>query len=113
MAAQPTRTFEDLEAWQAARALRIFVFRTIVPRLRELREFDLVDQIKRPSRSVTNNIAEGHGRYHFRDNYRFCSNARGSLSEPLDHLIICEDDALARLKSWPKVAPFSKPLSSC
>lgn len=91
---EPTRTFEDLEAWKAGRELRIFVFRRIVPILKDLREFDLCDQIKRASRSVTHNIAEGHGRYHFLDNYRFCSQARGSLNEVLDQLITCLDDSL-------------------
>ncbi|MCW1921711.1 four helix bundle protein [Luteolibacter arcticus] len=94
MAAEPAKTFEDLEAWKAARELRVFVFRRVVPELRQHREFDLMDQIKRASRSVGNNIAEGYGRFHFRDNYRFCSNARGSLAETLDHLITCNDDDL-------------------
>ncbi len=89
-----TKTFEELEAWKAGRGLRIFVFRNIVPILKTLREFDLCDQIKRASRSVTHNIAEGHGRFHFLDNYRFCSQARGSLNEVLDQLITCHDDSL-------------------
>ena len=94
MEEEPTKTFEELEAWKAGRELRIFVFRKIVPRLKELKEFDLCDQIKRASRSVTHNIAEGHGRFHFLDNYRFCSHARGSLNEVLDQLITCQDDSL-------------------
>jgi four helix bundle protein len=91
---EPTRTFEELEAWKAGRELRIFVFRKIVPVLKNLREFDLCDQIKRASRSVTHNIAEGHGRFHFLDNYRFCSQSRGSLNEVLDQIITCHDDDL-------------------
>jgi four helix bundle protein len=94
MEEEPTKTFEDLEAWKAGRELRIFVFRHIVPVLLNLREFELCDQIKRASRSVTHNIAEGHGRYHFLDNNRFCSQARGSLNEVLDQLITCHDDSL-------------------
>ncbi|GHC62983.1 four helix bundle protein [Roseibacillus persicicus] len=89
-----TKTFEELEAWKAGRKLRVFVFRQVVPSLISQKEFSLADQIKRASRSVTANIAEGHGRYHYRDNYKFCSNARGSLTETLDHLIVCEDDEL-------------------
>ena len=89
-----SRTFEELEAWKAGRELRIFVFRKIVPVLIKLREFDMCDQIKRSSRSVTHNIAEGHDRFHFLDNSRFCSLARGSLNEVLDQLITCHDDSL-------------------
>ncbi len=94
MEEEPTKTFEDLGALKAGRELRIFVFRQIVPILKNLSEFDLLDQIKRASRSVTHNIAEGHGRFHFLDNYRFCSQARGSLNEVLDQLITCHDDSL-------------------
>ena len=94
MEEEPTKTFESLEAWKAGRELRVFVFRRIVPILKDLREFDLSDQIKRASRSVTHNIAEGHGRFHFLDNCRFCSQARGSLNEVLDQLITCHDDSL-------------------
>lgn len=94
MAAEPTRTFEELEAWKGGRAYRMFVYRGVVPRLIERREFDLANQIKRASRSVTHNIAEGHGRFHYRDNYRFCSVARGSLLESLDQLITAADDEL-------------------
>jgi four helix bundle protein len=94
MEEEPTKTFEDLEAWKSGRELRIFVFRQIVPILKNLKEFDLLDQIKRASRSVTHNIAEGHGRFHFLDNYRFCSQARGSLNEVLDQLITCHDGDL-------------------
>lgn len=91
-----TQTFEELEAWKAGRELRMFVFREITPILKELKEFSLCDQIKRASRSVTHNIAEGHGRFHFLDNYRFCSQARGSLNEVLDQLITCNDDSLIK-----------------
>ena len=94
MEEETTRTFEELEAWKAGRELRIFVFRRIVPILKELKEFELCNQIKRASRSVTHNIAEGHGRYHFLDNSLFCSQARGSLNEVLDQLITCHDDSL-------------------
>jgi len=89
-----TKTFEELEAWKAGRELRMFVFRQIRPVLLQQKEFDLADQIKRASRSVTHNIAEGHGRYHYLDNYRFCSHARGSLNEVLDQLLTCSDDSL-------------------
>lgn len=91
---EPARTFEKLDAWKAGREMRIFVFRQIVPVLIGIKEFNLCDQIKRASRSVTHNIAEGHGRFHFLDNYRFCSQARGSLNEVLDQLITCHDDSM-------------------
>ena len=52
----------------------------------------LIDQVIRSSRSITANIAEGHGRYHYQENIQFCRTARGSLTESLDHLICALDE---------------------
>ncbi len=38
-------------------------------------------QIIRSADSIAANIAEGYGRYYFKDNIRFCYYARGSLLE--------------------------------
>ncbi|MES2004050.1 MAG: four helix bundle protein [Bacteroidota bacterium] len=55
-------------------------------------QFRLIDQLKRASRSITANIAEGYGRYHYQENTQFCRQARGSLMECLDHLICAADE---------------------
>nr|WP_231876089.1 four helix bundle protein [Mucilaginibacter sp. L294] len=57
-------------------------------------KFRLADQIIRSSRSIGNNLAEGHGRFHYQDNIRFCIMARGSLTETLDHLIVALDEKI-------------------
>ena len=90
----PVRTFEDLECWKACRDLRVFVAREVVPRLPKEERYRLGDQLLRAARSTTANIAEGYGRFHFLDNAKFCSNARGSCWEVLDHLIAGEDEKL-------------------
>src|SRR6187397_2020654 len=87
------RSFEDLECWKACRQLRIFVNQKIVLSLPKEEKFELGKQIRRAGRSTTANIAEGYGRFHYRDIYKFCSNARGSLFEVLDHLITANDDS--------------------
>jgi four helix bundle protein len=46
----------------------------------------------RASRSVTNNIAEGYGRFHFQENIQFNRHSRGSLHEVIDHTIIAKDE---------------------
>lgn len=86
--------FEHLQCWQAYRALRLFVARRIVPILPAEEKYRLVDQLLRAARSSTANIAEGHGRFHFADTAKFCSNARGSVQEVLDHLITANDEAM-------------------
>ena len=61
--------------------------------------------MRRASLSLTNNIAEGHGRYHFQENIQFCRISRGSLMELIDDLNTCIDeeyfplDYLEELKS--------------
>lgn len=86
------KTFEELKCWQACRSLRLFVKQEILPLLPKEERYRLTDQIIRSTRSSTANIAEGYGRFHYLDNAKFCSNARGSCWETLDHLIAANDD---------------------
>lgn len=54
--------------------------------------FLLSAQILDSARSITSNIAEGFGRYHYQENIQFCRNSRGSLTETMEHLITAYDD---------------------
>lgn len=84
-------SFTELEVWKQARKIRVWVMQNSELFPAE-EKFRLLDQLIRASRSIGNNIAEGHGRYHYQDNIRFCVIARGSLSETLDHLMIALDE---------------------
>jgi four helix bundle protein len=88
------RCFEDLECWKKCRELRLFVAKEIVPTLPKAERYHLGTQILDAARSTTANIAEGYGRFHYLDNAKFVSNARGSCWEVLDHLITANDEAL-------------------
>lgn len=88
------RSFEDLQCSQHCRALRLFITNEVVPALPKDERFRLGDQLLRAARSTTANIAEGFGRFHHLDNAKFCSNARGSCWEVLDHLISASDENL-------------------
>jgi four helix bundle protein len=72
--------------------LRLFVARQVVALLPRDERYRLGDQLLRASRATTANIAEGYGRFHYLDNAKFCSNARGSCWETLDHLITGNDE---------------------
>ena len=80
------RGFEDLECYQLALEMmaKIHAFSTTLP---SQEKFDLYAQIRRSSKSVTANIAEAYGRYHYLDSLRYYSIARGELNETLSHLI--------------------------
>ena len=84
-------TFEDLEVWQKGRYLRKDLSQ-LVKQFSPDEKFRLADQILRASRSVTANIAEGYGRFHYQENIQFCRQARGSLFELLDHLTVVYDE---------------------
>ncbi len=58
----------------------------------EEEKYLLKSQIIRSSRSVTANIAEGHGRFYHKETIKYCRNARGSLEETLEHLITAFDE---------------------
>ena len=90
-APQVFRTFEDLEVYRLAREFRKSMY-TVTRRLPAHEKFELASQIRRATVSLTNNIAEGHGRYHFLDQIKFQLQARGSLTELIDDLNICEDE---------------------
>ncbi|MGM5469045.1 four helix bundle protein [Flavobacteriaceae bacterium LMO-SS05] len=93
------KSFEELGCWKEARNLRLFVSKEIVSKLTNTEKFSLIDQIKRSSRSVGNNIAEGYGRFHFQENIQFCRIARGSLFETLDHGIIAFDEGYISMET--------------
>ena len=80
-------SFENLKVWQKAYELMLFVHGEVVPLLPREEKWDLADQIWRSSKSVGANIAEGYGRFYYKDRVRFCYNARGSLTETESHLV--------------------------
>lgn len=84
--------FEDLECWQAARQLRRFIYARIYRTLPDEERYRFGNQIVSAARSVTANIAEGYGRFHYLDEAKFLCNARGSAYEVLDHVIAGNDD---------------------
>ena len=80
-------SFTDLEVWKLSGKIRMEISE-LTKKFPIEEKYRLTDQIIRSSRSIGNNLAEGHGRFHYQDNIRFCIMARGSLSETLDHLIV-------------------------
>ena len=87
-------TFEDLELYQVAREFRKAMYR-LARQLPEFEKFGLTSQVRRAALSLTNNIAEGHGRYHYLDQIKFTLQSRGSLEELIDDLNACQDEQYA------------------
>ena len=85
------KSYEDLEVYKAAREFRKKIYK-LIKGLPPEEKYNLADQMRRASLSLTNNIAEGHGRYHFQENLQFCRISRGSLMELIDDLNTCIDE---------------------
>lgn len=83
--------FESLLVWQRAHELRLRIHREVLPKLPVDERWNLGIQIRKSTKSVTANIAEAYGRFHYRDAVRICYIARGSLTETQDHLIDVRD----------------------
>jgi len=85
------KSFEDLECWKACADVRRFISE-LIQKLPDSEKYDMIDNMKRASHSTTRNIAEGYGRFHFKENIQFCRVSRGSLFELIDDMITCKDE---------------------
>ena len=93
------RTFEDLDVWKVCRDLRMQVS-AIARTFPKEEQYRLRDQLVRASRSVTANLAEGYGRFHYAENIQFARQARGSLYEVMDHLTVAQEEELIADESF-------------
>jgi len=95
------KDFTELEVWKEARKFKneMYQFCNTLPKAEE---YKLKDQLIRSSRSVTANIAEGYGRFHYQENIQFCRIARGSLTESKEHLITAFDCNFISIEDYNK-----------
>lgn len=107
--------FEDLEIWKKARVLRNEV-RALCQTFPNEERFKLIDQMVRASRSITANIAEGSGRYHYQEYIQHWRVARGSATEMLDHFTVVLDEGYIDKdlfeKFWSEYKTLQKMISS-
>ncbi|MFA6518417.1 MAG: four helix bundle protein [Candidatus Shapirobacteria bacterium] len=82
--------FYDLEAWKEGHKLALLVY-GMVSKLPSDEKYGLSDQLRRASASVTANIAEGFGRFHFNDKIHFFYLSRGSVKEVQSFLLLGRD----------------------
>jgi four helix bundle protein len=80
--------FRELDVWKEARKFRKNVS-LVTKKFPEYEKYKLNNQLIRASRSITANIAEGYGRFHYQENIQYCRQARGSLMECLEHFYLC------------------------
>lgn len=85
------KRFYELPVYKACRSFRKEVCALAKSFPKEER-YLLVAQLLDAARSITANISEGFGRYHYQENIQFCRQSRGSLCETMEHLITAYDE---------------------
>ena len=88
---------DDFSLYNLARGFRQNVYK-LIKQLPPEERHCLAPQIRRAIVSVTNNIAEGHGRWHYQENIQFCRISRGSVEEVLDDINVCLDEHYGNLE---------------
>ena len=100
--------FRDLKVWQKARVLRNECAKLARTQFPKEEKFLLTDQLIRSSRSVTAQISEGHGRYHYQENIQRLRMARGELVETMDHLTVALDEKYISTEEFERMLELSR-----
>ena len=78
--AKEIQSFEDLDAWKLSIDLAVEIYQTTKSFPKD-ELFSLTNQMRRASSSVSANIAEGCGRYNYKEKLQFYRIANGSFLE--------------------------------
>jgi four helix bundle protein len=96
------KNFYNLEAWKKSHRLVIEIYK-ISKNFPKEEQFGLISQLRRAAVSITANIAEGFERYHFNDKVRFYYQARGSIGEVHNLLILAKSLGFIDNKKYGKL----------
>ena len=100
------KTFEDLDAWKAARELTNEACR-LARREPMSRDFGLCDQFRRAALSVMNNIAEGWESLHVAEKKQFYNWARRSCGKARSMSYVLLDNKFISPKEQQALLCFS------
>jgi len=85
------QSFKDLKVYQESYELAVLINRSIL-RLPNSEKYDLVDQMRRASKSIPANIAEGYAkRLSEKEFKRYLLSATGSCNEMFVHISFAKD----------------------
>ena len=68
-----------LKVWVRAKAFAVSIYKKVLPLLPAEEKWNLNQQLRRSTLSISANIAEGYGRFYYQDNVRFCYYGRSKL----------------------------------
>jgi len=84
------KNFYDLAVWKRSHKLSLEIYK-LAKRFPKEEKYGIVDQLQRSSSSISANIAEGFGRYHYKDKLKFFYTARGSAYETQSFIFLAKD----------------------
>jgi len=84
------RSFTDLKAWRKSHELVVAIYK-ITDKFPKKETYSLTDQMRRAATSITSNIAEGFGRQTYKEKTQFFYQAKGSLTELKNQILIAKD----------------------
>jgi len=99
--------FYHLDAWKRAHELTLCIYH-ITKTFPTDEKYGLISQMKRASSSIGANIAEGFERYHFKDKIRFYYQARGSIAEIQNFLLLSKDLKLIQHDDFIRLGSLTK-----
>lgn len=76
--------------WQKAHNLAVEIFH-VSEHFPRKEDYGLTSQLRRASLSISANIAEAFGRFHYKDKLNFYYNSRGSAHETKSHLLYARE----------------------
>ncbi len=82
--------FEEMPVWQKAHKLAVEIFH-VSEHFPRKEDYGLTSQLRRAALSISANIAEAFGRFHYRDKLNFYYNSRGSAHETKSPLLYARD----------------------
>lgn len=83
-------SFTNLIVWREGHKLVLLVYK-ITSDFPKEEKYSLADQMRRAAVSITSNIAEGYGRFGYKEKIQFYYLAQGSLTELKNQLLIARD----------------------
>lgn len=97
------KSFTDLTAWKEAHELVLQVYRVTIS-FPDNEKFGLTNQIRRSAVSISSNIAEGFSRKSKKEKLQFYYQARGSLTELQNQLLIAKDVSYIKHPDFQEIA---------
>jgi four helix bundle protein len=111
---EPLQTYRELLVWQKAMDLVVMCY-SLTNSFPKDERFGLTAQMRRAAVSIPSNIAEGYGRSHRAEYFRFLSIARGSLLEVETQMILSVRleyvDKITMTPMWKKSQEIGKMLN--